>query len=272
MQQTGLATREQAGLPAELTPEQVAAMVDIEAASDANAYHLVPSRMTFKGGAFTIEGTEFARVKIRAAVLISKVTRGLWLDEEEKRPTCTSSDGVNGAWREDESTTLAVKCLGCRYNAWASDLKGGKGKACGEFRTLLLRFSEIRLPVLLRLPVTSIKGWDKYCSTIGAVRGQAYFTVLTEFSLDKQELPGMNRVWYVAEETAVAPLPLDEVMDVLRARRDPGLTAMFETAQVADLEQGPIDHEGGDLPFDGPPPSDNEGPTIEEGAQNEPPF
>jgi hypothetical protein len=54
--------------------------------------------------------------------------------KEEKTPWCSSEDGVGP--REGSQHPQAPTCAQCPRNAWGSDPRGGKGKACGERKRL----------------------------------------------------------------------------------------------------------------------------------------
>lgn len=131
------------------------------------------------------------------------------------RPFCSSNDYLNGTlvdleWGElpensparglhDQIARGGLECKKCPLDAWESVKllgKEGKGKACGELRRLLFWSPGVTIPILLSVPVSSIRAWDGYCSSLEAVNTK-HNLVVTEINLEKREAPG--RKWSVMD-------------------------------------------------------------------------
>src|SRR5215471_1806643 len=109
-----------------------------------------------------------------------------------RNPDCyaLSDSGENMAPPAGWPTPEAGACTDCKYHKWASDLKGGRGKACKEIRRLsLICFepgSTIDVPksevLIMRIPVMSVDNWSQYVRGIGHVDQRAPWGVVTEVS------------------------------------------------------------------------------------------
>lgn len=110
-----------------------------------------------------------------AGVVVSQRTiRSMYLAEYDggnEAPDCFSNEGEFGAAKSDEPyITLADgrevqyggDCSMCPLNQWDSDLKGGKGKACREYRTLALLQPESPLPIMVRIPPAQLGLWHRF--------------------------------------------------------------------------------------------------------------
>lgn len=102
-------------------------------------------------------------------ILYFHKARGLWLDEKNKFPICSSWDALSGKWKtgEDDNGNAIFEvrsCKDCEYNQFGSDLKGGAGKACKEMRRLFLLEEDALLPSMFHVPPTSLKAFDQYIS------------------------------------------------------------------------------------------------------------
>lgn len=88
-------------------------------------------------------------------------------------PDCTSPDGVHGYVNSEAGTNSVTlfdgrvvayggDCMRCPLNQWESDLKGGRGKACREYRAVMLLQPNAPLPIVLRLPPTQLGAWRAF--------------------------------------------------------------------------------------------------------------
>ena len=80
-------------------------------------------------------------------------------------------------------------CATCPKGAWGSDPRGGRGKACGQIRRMVLlpssalenektiKDSEI---AILKLPVTSTRYWAAYVNRLAAAEKRPTYAVVTE--------------------------------------------------------------------------------------------
>jgi len=80
-------------------------------------------------------------------------------------------------------------CSGCPRNEWGSDLGGGRGKACKNSRKLALMHVDSLTNVArgeimyARLPVTSVKNFQKVVTDVAKVLGMPPFGVVVEISV-----------------------------------------------------------------------------------------
>jgi hypothetical protein len=93
-------------------------------------------------------------------VIIGKMSgRSYWeSDEADGPPDCSAT--------EDGVGTQHGNCETCEFNQWGSDPKGGDGKACKEFRALLILRGDVEggafLPSLLMVPPASLRRFTGY--------------------------------------------------------------------------------------------------------------
>lgn len=80
-------------------------------------------------------------------------------------PDCGSQDGEDGLGDIGDGNGVQRRsCLTCPKNVFGTDPKGGKGKACKEFRVLYL-YREGRqglFPSVLQIPPTSLRAFKDY--------------------------------------------------------------------------------------------------------------
>ena len=109
------------------------------------------------------------------------------LDEggEAGAPDCQSNDGVTGYGDPGGD------CESCEWNQWDSGKNGGK--ACPEHRRLFLLQPDAYLPLVVQLPVQSVKPLNQYLMRL-ASRGISYNAVVTSFALEqtKQRTGGIT--------------------------------------------------------------------------------
>lgn len=92
-------------------------------------------------------------------VVYSRMTRSFYATEftgGSNPPDCYSPDCLHGIG------VPGGECLTCPNADWESDPKGGKGKACKERRLMFLLLPGAQLPVVLRIPPSSLKKAKQY--------------------------------------------------------------------------------------------------------------
>jgi hypothetical protein len=108
---------------------------------------------------------------------------GDWDPDNLVSPNCFAL-GVGDAEamvpHEDVPEPVCANCVECPKHEWGSDPKGGRGKACKTKRRLAI------LPAgggdemaLMKLPVTSVKGWGKYVNQIATMYARPPWGVIT---------------------------------------------------------------------------------------------
>jgi hypothetical protein len=184
-----IAKQDAGGVPAQLTPKQmdmVLAGVDTAGMDEKDKLDLAlilwddfqrtsgsvefkPQRIKIVKDTQTFAdpfGNSFE--ELRGVVLAQSPTRGRW-EKGDKRPLCSSKDGITGYERTDENgVNIKKSCATCEFNEWgsATDEDGNqrRGKACKEMRRIFIKRDEDMFPYFVSFPPTSIGAWDDYIS------------------------------------------------------------------------------------------------------------
>lgn len=102
------------------------------------------------------------RDTLTGVVIFHHTSRGYWpsADTTGTPPECSSINGLEGTLprRDGEFGT----CATCRWNAFGSDKKGGKGKACKETRRMFMILDGEDVPRMLSLPPGSLQSWKQF--------------------------------------------------------------------------------------------------------------
>lgn len=127
-------------------------------------------------------GDETVKV-LRGVIIRQQVTRTFYIGEYEggnAPPDCSSADGttgrpqvVDGDLTYDDGSIerpqfeggllrFGGNCMKCPLNQWESDLKGGRGKACREYRNLVMVTEDDPLPIIVRIPPTQLRTWRDF--------------------------------------------------------------------------------------------------------------
>lgn len=169
-----------------------------QAKSAALIERAVGGAISFRGGQIAWQGNPIPGNRLPCVVL-DTVFENRWYDtpfnaEQPSNPACFAISRVEeelAAHEEAEKPQGGTdgKCEGCPKNAWGSDPRGGRGKACAQTRRLVLmpasainsaqdiQKSEV---AIAKLPVTSVRYWSAYVNQLaGTVKRPAY-TVVTE--------------------------------------------------------------------------------------------
>lgn len=165
-------------------------------------------------------------------------------DEESQSPTCYSHDGIV----PNAQNPKAHKCAECPFNAWGSAVgskgEAKKGKACGDFKRLVVLpvfDNGVELPALiLDLPPTSFKsnGNDmklKEYVQACAKNGIDPTTYVVTLSFTSDEFPSISfRPKRYATEAeyarVVAARESDDVKDALAVSAPPAAPAFAQPA------------------------------------------
>jgi hypothetical protein len=102
-------------------------------------------------------------------------------------PICFSvgMPGEKLAPHADVKQKQNVDCPTCPLNQWASDPKGGRGKACKETRKLVVAPATETGKAefaMLSLPVTSLRGWANYVNLLASQYQRPPWAVITRIS------------------------------------------------------------------------------------------
>ena len=80
--------------------------------------------------------------------------------EANAQPDCSSEDGYEGTPYDENANGYGGSCEHCAMSQWGSGR--GNSQACGEYRTMFVLRDGANLPVVVRVPGTSIKAFRKY--------------------------------------------------------------------------------------------------------------
>lgn len=183
------------------------------------------------GGATTFEIDEEPSKVIEGILIDHYAIRALFFQKYEesdnKVPDCRSMDGKTGEGictdYPSKTNKRVCYCPDCPMNEWGSfkeyidnDEPTNK-KACQErHRLFILRSGEL-LPILINLPVTSIKPLALYMTKL-ASKGKSYQTVITRITLDKMRSGG-GLDYAQAVFTRAGDIPEDKKKELIELSR-----------------------------------------------------
>ncbi len=155
------------------------------------------------------DGEEEYLKEIDGVVIFTHRLNGYWPNAfgtsnnpEDKIPVCSSMDGKSGL---NTQTGALEDCEHCPLNAYGSDAKGGKGKACKNMRRIYMMRNGDPNFYLLTVPPTSIKEVNKTLNRILA-KGIPYTGLLLTFKLAKAtNTNGIDYSTVVIEKKGVLP-------------------------------------------------------------------
>lgn len=187
--------------------------------------------------AFPDESTER---ELHGIILVARVTRGRW-EQGSKRPVCVSYDGLVGYQLDEEGglkLETETRCVDefrkplCPYNKWGSGRKDSndksRRKACKEQRRLLFLPDGFAAPVLMQIPPSSIKRFDKFAS-IFYTRGIPICSRYVTLGLEKVE-KGEYTYSLLTFQTG-DPVPAEKLIEIERLRE------MFLPSIIRDVTE-----------------------------------
>jgi len=131
----------------------------------------------------SIDGDENVK-EFDAIIIHSQIQRTYWKEEfsgSGTPPDCFSNDAKTG------TGDPGGICANCPQNEFNTSKAGkGRGKACSTKRIMFLVRPQNILPVILRVPVSSVKNSRKYLAGLSS-EGKSVSSVVTRFSLDKDK-------------------------------------------------------------------------------------
>lgn len=124
--------------------------------------------------------------EIEGVIIFTHRMNGYWPNpmgsSENKAPQCSSMDGKTGV---DRDTGEVRNCETCPFNAFGSDPRSGKGKACKNMRRLYLIRSNDPNLYMLSVPPTSIRDVNRQLTKIMGSKGIPYTKLLIALKLQK---------------------------------------------------------------------------------------
>ena len=128
----------------------------------------------------TVEG-EKQQKHIEGIIVLTQSVRAYWKESFDDSgggspPDCVARDGLTGVGDPGGD------CLKCELSQWQSDKKK-RGKACSEARLIYLLTQDQILPMVIKVPATSLANARKYLFGLTSVR-KAVHSVYTRLSLE----------------------------------------------------------------------------------------
>jgi hypothetical protein len=156
--------------------------------------------ISLKGGVFTINGEESGKVLdcvLLGAVFENDYYEGEFDPQAVARPVCQAiaktEDQLAPSQEEGSRPPKPQheRCAGCWANAFNTDPRGGKGKACKNLRRLALlpadRLDAATLGEVagarLRVPLTSVREYAAYANKLATGFRRPLFSVVTRLEL-----------------------------------------------------------------------------------------
>lgn len=207
-----------------------------------------------KAGILTLNGEAVPGNKLSVIVLASTHANLYYEGEyDEKNPTnpvcwAYSEDGENMVPHAKASKPQHTDCASCPWNAWESDPKGGRGKACKNTRRLALIPADTQVEDLqtvevatLQLPVTSVKMWAQYVNKISALFARPPLGVYTTIGSEPNRKTTFNLTFTngpLVDVSLIMPLvtKADNVQDQLERVYEPN-PELTEEQLAAKAEQ-----------------------------------
>lgn len=108
-------------------------------------------------------------------------------------PDCTSADGITGMGNpspDEAKEPAAHECATCPFAQWGSDRReGGRGQDCSVRGSLVVFIPQVAMPVIVSIPRTSIKSFQKYAMQLAGSRLHPA-GVVTALTLQKKQSGG----------------------------------------------------------------------------------
>lgn len=151
-------------------------------------FDLVQVRVPGSGGTMwkipSVTGDQLEK-NITGVVIHHQPSRSWWdnsyEDDPGQPPDCRSDDSVHGIGEQANSVEGRL-CSNCPLSLFGSDPKGSGGQACKQFRSLYVMRQDDFLPIVVRVPPSSLKSWKQHVSKLLSSR-LSVTRVITELSL-----------------------------------------------------------------------------------------
>lgn len=186
MSTTDLAIVESGGyLALNHSPEEVQAVIRRSVGTDdIGEFDLPRVRIPSGGGKAweipTLGGIEASPI-IEGVLVYFKTTRAYWSspDPTGQPPQCRSNDGLIGIGDP------GGRCKVCPLAQFGSDPKAGRGQACNQYEVWFLLRPDMFLPLVVRLPATSLGAAKQYRIGTLAAHMLAPEQVVTRIALEQ---------------------------------------------------------------------------------------
>lgn len=220
---------------------QLAAMAQVEARKERPS----GSNISTRAGVLSYNGQPVPGNKLQG-IIIASTHANLYYDQPYNpdapvNPACWaySVDGENMAPAPEVANPVSESCDGCPNNAWGSDPKGGRGKACQNRRVLAMIPANIApgdIPTaeiaVLKLPVTSTKMFQMYVQKCAALHARPLLGMVTEVGT----VPDQKKQFMI---TLTDVKPVDNAMIPGLLARAPSALEVIQPAYEANPEPAP---------------------------------
>ncbi len=194
---------------AQYLPEEIRELLDVEGGEPFGPRDLEIIKIPSGGATIwdipTLEGRDGAK-SFDAVILYYHNSRKCWTAPYGQGvpgpPDCESFDGLTGVGSPGGG------CQGCVYNRRR---QSRDDVVCAPRKNVFLLMSELALPVLIDLPVTSLAPWDKYIRELRN-RMQLPWRVITKFELTSARALTGNEPYAKLELSKVANIPKEQQM------------------------------------------------------------
>lgn len=191
--------------------------------------------------------------ELSGVVVNQRTNRSFYAGEYEggnDQPDCFSNEGEFGAPKAGQEPVVTLSdgrevqyggdCAMCPLNQWDSDLKGGRGKACREYRTLALLQPDKPLPIMVRVPPTQLGLWHRFGVDMAGMKLRLSRTVIAlglRIGSDKKPALSPYVRAVLPDEVAGQISGIRESMKLL-AERTPDVPALAEASLESDDDEG----------------------------------
>lgn len=171
--------------------------------------------------------------ELTGVILSQTITRQFYAAEYgggSERPDCFSADGLNGRvdpnkdgfiyLPDGREVTFGGQCVRCPLNEWGSDLKGGNGKACREYRAIALMEPDAVFPIVVRIPPTQLGIWRGFMADITMLRlraSQCVVSLALKLTKDRKPVIVPTVRGVLPEDTAAQISGVSQSMRMLAA-------------------------------------------------------
>ena len=149
--------------------------------------------------------------EISGILLHHQSVRSYWIETVEDGgdsnapPDCASDDGNMGIPNTTEEVAYGGVCEECPMSQWGSSTKSPNGKACKQMKNVFLLQDGKVLPLLVRIPPSSLLAMRKYLVML-ASEDKRLWAVVTTLSLEKaQNAAGQVYSHLVVSASAMEP-------------------------------------------------------------------
>jgi hypothetical protein len=204
-----------------------------EAAEQASKESVGSSKLSVRGGAFSVGGSPLKDREI-PVVVVDHVFENCYYKgdfdaDNPSSPVCFAfgQDADDMRPHEKSSEPQCETCAACAKNQFGS-AERGRGKACKNSKRLMIISGADASPESIKegemlqfnVPVTSVKGWAHYVKGLAATYRRPPYAVITELAIEPDDKTQFKILFRFLE------LLSDKFAGVLAARREQAAEAI----------------------------------------------